>query len=222
MALRKVYQEQLQSLHNELSEMGNLCILSVQLGVQAITTGDEKLAARTVETNRTIDEEERDIESLCLQLLLQQQPVASDLRRISSALKMIYDLHRIGEQSADIADIARFVVLKKGTAADDIRSMATEVIKMVNDSIHAFIQNDLSLARQVITWDDVVDDWFVRTKDDLVTDITEGSTDAEYCLEALMAAKYLEKIGDHAENVAGWVVYSITGKHPDGESAQPT
>ncbi len=222
MALRKAYQEQLQTLHDELSEMGSLCILSVQLAVQAITTGEEKLTARTVETNGIIDKSERDIESLCLKLLLQQQPVAADLRRISSAMKMVYDLHRIGEVSADIADISRFVVLQNDQAADDIRRMSTEAIKMVNDSIHAFIQNDLTLARQVMTWDDIVDDWFVRTKDDLVTAITEASADAEYCLEALMAAKYLEKIGDHAENVAGWVEYSITGQLPGGESAQPT
>ncbi len=214
MALRKAYQEQLQTLREELAEMGSLCILSVQLAVQAIRSGEETLSARAKETNEIIEKEEREIESLCLKLLLQQQPVAADLRLISSALKMIYDLHRIGEQSADIADISRFVVLQSGTAAEDIQSMSAEVIKMVNDSIQAFLLTDRSLAEEVIARDDIVDDWFVKTKDDLVTAISDDHSDAEYCLEALMAAKYLEKIGDHAEHVAGWVAYSITGNLP--------
>ncbi len=211
MALRKAYQEQLQTLQDELNEMGNLCILSLQLAMGAVTSGDDKLIRRTLETNGIIDKEERDIESLCLKLLLQQQPVATDLRRISSALKMIYDLHRIGEQSADIADIARFTVLHEDEISNHIHDMASAVEKMVSDSVNAFIKNDLELAHKVMTADEKADTWFVKIKDDLITAISSKPVDAEYCLEALMIAKYLEKIGDHAVNVAGWVEYSITG-----------
>ncbi len=214
MPLRKIYQEQLQSLQEELSEMGSLSILSVNLAIQAVTSGDEKLSAKTLETYDVIDKEERDIEALCQKLLLTQQPVASDLRRISSALKMVYDLKRIGEQSADIADIARFVVIRKGDVSDDIHQMSSEVVKMVNDSIHAFIDNDLNLAQNAHAGDDIVDAWFRRIKDDLVSAISADASQAEYGLEALMTAKYLEKIGDHAEHVAGWVTYSITGELP--------
>ncbi len=214
MALRKAYQEQLETLQDELNEMGNLCILSVQLAMGAVTTGDDKLIRQTLETNEIIDKEERDIESLCLKLLLQQQPVATDLRHVSSVLKMIYDLHRIGEQSADIADIARFTVLHEDDLSGHIHDMASDVEKMVNDSVNAFIKNDLTLARGVMAADEKADTWFVRIKDDLITAITSSSADAEYCLEVLMIAKYLEKIGDHAENIAGWVEYSITGLHP--------
>ncbi len=219
MALRKAYEEQLKTLHDELIEMGNLCALSVQLAIQAVSTGNEKLTERITETNGIIDKEERDIESLCLKLLLQQQPVAADLRRVSSALKMIYDLRRIGEQSSDIADISRFVLLRDDTASDDIHSMASDVIKMVNDSINAFTKNDLELTYEVFSMDDKVDNWFTRIKDDIAASITADNTQAEYCLEALMTAKYLEKIGDHAVNVAGWVEYSITGHHPENIAA---
>ncbi len=214
MALRKAYQEQLETLQDELNEMGNLCILSVQLAMGAVTSGNDELISRTQETNEIIDKEERDTESLCLKLLLQQQPVATDLRHVSSALKMISDLHRIGEQSADIADIARFTVLHKDDVSNHIHDMASDVEKMVSDSVNAFIKNDLELARGVMASDEKADNWFVRIKDDLITAITSTPVDAEYCLEALMIAKYLEKIGDHAENVAGWVEYSITGCHP--------
>ncbi len=215
MELRKAYREQMKTLHEELTQMGNLCVEAVQLAVQAVSTGDLSLAAQTNDTDEVIDKKERDIESLCLKLLLTQQPVASDMRQISSVLKMIYDLRRIGDQSEDIAEISRYVVVQEGDTAEDIHTMAGEVVEMVNESIIAFIENDLDLAKEVITWDDKVDNWFVHIKNDLIAFIAADNTKGEYCLESLMIAKYLEKIGDHAMNVARWAEYSILGYHPE-------
>ncbi len=215
MSYRKIYEEQLQMLHKELVEMGNLCTEAVQLAVQAVSTGEEALVQRTVEIDELIDKQERDIESLCLKLLLQQQPVATDLRRISSALKMISDLERIGDQASDIAEISRTVAIQEGTAAKDLYALSAEVIKMVNESVIAFIRNDLSLARQVVSWDTKADAWFVQIKDDLIAEISEDNTQGGYCLDILMAAKYLERIGDHAAIVAEWVEYSILGHHAE-------
>ncbi len=220
MEVRKQYQEQLQTLHEELTQMGNMCAQAMQLAVQAVTTGDKALIERTQETDEIVDKQERDIEALCLKLLLHQQPVATDLRRISSALKMISDLERIGDQASDIAEISRYIVIQTGKAADDLHNMAAEVIKMVNDSVTAFIQDDLTLAKEVIAWDDLVDDWFVRIKNDLIAAIAADKSHGEYYLEFLMVAKYLERIGDHATNVAKWVEYSILGYHP--ENAAPS
>ncbi len=219
MAARKIYQGQLRTLQDELTQMGNLCTQAVQLAIQAVVTGDRALAARTTDTDDIIDKKEWDIESLCLKLLLQQQPVASDMRRITSALKVISDLKRIGDQSEDIAEISRYVVIQDGSAASDIHTMAGEVVEMVNESINAFIGENLDLAQQVISWDDKVDDWFVCIKNDLITAIADDNTKGEYCLETLMVAKYLEKIGDHATNVARWVEYYILGYHPEKTEA---
>ncbi len=210
---RKAYQEQLMTLQEELTRMGSLCVQAMQMAVQAVTTGDQNLADHVRETDDVIDQKERDIETLCLKLLLQQQPVASDMRRVSSALKMINDLVRIGDQAADIAELSGYIIIQEGTAAQDIQTMADEVMKMVTESINAFIKNDLVLAREVVTWDDETDDWFIRTKSDLIAEITSDNTQGEYCLDVLMVAKYLERIGDHAANVAEWVEYSILGHH---------
>ncbi len=217
---RKEYEKQLQSLQEELTEMGCLCAQSVQMAVQGISTGDESLTEKILETGKTVDQNERDIESLCLKLLLEQQPVASDLRRISSALKMIYDLNRISEQAGDIAEISRFAVLGNEKISDDLHTMSGQVVKMVNESINAFIQSDLNLAYEVKGWDDEVDEWFIRIMKDLTGAIAKDSEKGEYYLELLMAAKYLEKIGDHATNVAEWAVYSILGHH-SREDSQP-
>ena len=155
---------------------------------------------------------ERDIESLCLKLLLKQQPVASDLRDISSALKMISDLERIGDQASDIADLYRYTSGAEDKTSADLREMAQESVKMVNESIDAFVRRDLVMAREVIAYDDVVDRWFERIKTDLIAAISADNTKGEYYLDLLMVAKYLERIGDHATNIAEWVEYSILGK----------
>ncbi len=219
MELRKAYREQLKTLQDELAQMGNLCVQAMDQAIRAVTSGEETYAERARETDEVIDQAEKDIESLCLALLLQQQPVASDMRRISSALKMIDDLIRIGDQAADIAELAGYITIREGAAADDISAMAGAVMKMVTESIQAFNKNDLVLAREVVTRDDEADEWFMRTKSDLIKQITADNTQGEYCLDVLMVAKYLERIGDHASNVAEWVEYSILGHHSGEDPA---
>ena len=210
--MRNVYNEQLRMLHQNMTEMGAQCESAVSLAVQAVTLGSEELAARVFEVDAGIDKMERDIESLCLKLLLQQQPVASDLRDISSALKMISDLERIGDQASDIADLYRYTSGTEDKTSADLREMAQESVKMVNESIDAFVRRDLVMAREVIAYDDVVDRWFERIKTDLIAAISADNTKGEYYLDLLMVAKYLERIGDHATNIAEWVEYSILGK----------
>ena len=210
--MRNVYNEQLRMLHQNMTEMGAQCESAVSLAVQAVTLGSEELAARVFEVDAGIDKKERDIESLCLKLLLKQQPVASDLRDISSALKMISDLERIGDQASDIADLYRYTSGAVDKTSADLREMAQESVKMVNESIDAFVRRDLVMAREVIAYDDVVDRWFERIKTDLIAAISADNTKGEYYLDLLMVAKYLERIGDHATNIAEWVEYSILGK----------
>ena len=210
--MRNVYNEQLRMLHQNMTEMGAQCETAVSLAVQAVTLGSEELAARVFEVDAGIDKMERDIESLCLKLLLKQQPVASDLRDISSALKMISDLERIGDQASDIADLYRYTSGAEDKTSADLREMAQESVKMVNESIDAFVRRDLVMAREVIAYDDVVDRWFERIKTDLIAAISADNTKGEYYLDLLMVAKYLERIGDHATNIAEWVEYSILGK----------
>lgn len=210
--MRNVYNEQLRMLHQNMTEMGAQCETAVSLAVQAVTLGSEELATRVFEVDAGIDKMERDIESLCLKLLLKQQPVASDLRDISSALKMISDLERIGDQASDIADLYRYTSGAVDKTSADLREMAQESVKMVNESIDAFVRRDLVMAREVIAYDDVVDRWFERIKTDLIAAISADNTKGEYYLDLLMVAKYLERIGDHATNIAEWVEYSILGK----------
>ena len=156
---------------------------------------------------------EREIESICLKLLLQQQPVAKDLRVISAALKMITDMERIGDQAEDIAEIIPFLDGKTGAEFADFKLMAEETCKMVTDSIDAYVKQDLELAKAVSEHDDIVDEAFGRMKDMLIKMISENNTDGEYAVDLLMIAKYFERIGDHATNIAEWVEFSVTGVH---------
>lgn len=219
--MRDLYQEQLRTLHREMTEMGVLCVQSVALAVRVVTRGEGDLAEQVRRMEMDIDKKERDIESLCLKLILRQQPVATDLREVSSALKMISDLERIGDQAADIAELARFVPREGEKTQADLREMAKETIRMVSDSIDAFVKRDLALARRVIAYDDVVDRWFERIKGDLVRAIAADGSQGSQWLELLMAAKYLERIGDHATNIAEWVEYTILGRHVQGAGTQP-
>ncbi len=209
MALRKAYGEQLIKLREELTQMGNMCTLAVQLAVEAVKTGKEEMAEQTRATDEIIEKEEQELESLCLNLLLRQQPVAGDLRRISAAQKMISDLERIGDQAADIAEISSYVVIRKGSHADDLYAMAEEVIHMVSVSAEAFVKNDPNLAQDVIRTDDKADDFFVKIKNELITAIAKDPIHGGDYLEILMLAKYLERIADHAVNVAEWVKNSL-------------
>lgn len=160
---------------------------------------------------------ERDIETLCLKLLLRQQPVAGDLRQISAALKMITDMERIGDQAEDIAEIIAFLNGRSGAECGDIDKMAKAATKMVTNSIEAFVKRDVELAKEVIAQDDIVDDYFNRVKQDLIERISSDPSDGEFALDLLMIAKYFERIGDHATNIAEWVMFSVTGVHVQNE-----
>ena len=209
--MRDKFNEQMSTLHDEMVHMGSLCEKAISAAINALANNEETLISVVLETDSEIDRREREIESLCLKLLLQQQPVATDLREISSALKMISDMERIGDQASDIAEIARYIIGHSNKNEQDIKSMAAEAVKMVNNSIDSFVRRDLELARSVIAYDDVVDDWFSRIKAEVIDAIGEDSGKGEYYVDLLMIAKYLERIADHATNIAEWVEYAITG-----------
>lgn len=210
--MRNRFDIQLAELNNELISMGALCENAIASAVKALLTGDLKLAAAAVRIDQEIDRKERELESMCLKLLLQQQPVAGDLRLVSSVLKMITDIERIGDQAGDIAEIVTYL---SGACGHNqhIEEMAQATIKMVTDSLDAFVRRDLTLAWSVIEYDDVVDDLFAACKKDLIAEIAASPVDGERVLDILMIAKYLERIGDHATNIAEWVEFSITGTH---------
>ena len=209
--MREQYGQKLRLLHREMIEMGSMCERAIALAMEALNKNEPELLEKVFQVDAGIDKKERDIESLCLKLLLLQQPVAGDLRDVSAALKMISDMERIGDQASDIAEIGKTLLGQEGEQPQDLREMAREAISMVNDSIDAFIRRDLKLARAVIAYDDVVDRWFDRIREELVQRIAADSTKGAYCLDLLMIAKYLERIADHATNIAEWVEYSITG-----------
>ena len=213
--MRIRYNEQLKTMYALMTEMGALC--QDAIGVSVKTLEGEEATARQLEehvyaVDSDIDEMEREIESLCTKLLLQQQPVATDLRRITAALKMITDLERIGDQASDIAELAHFIRPYRTEAKEHLEQMADETIRMVRESVEAFVRLDLDLARRVIAYDDVVDGWFHRIKEDLIAMISSDSSRGEEALDILMVAKYLERIGDHATNLAEWVEYAVTGQ----------
>ena len=212
--MRNKFDEQLNHLHVELIQMGAACEDAISAAAEALLKGDEELAQAAIEAEREIDQAEREVENLCMKLLLQQQPVARDLRTISSALKMISDLERIGDQAADIADLTRHVGLPNGSGMLHIADMARAVIGMVTDSVDSFVKKDLDLARAVYAADDQVDALFEQVKQELIDMLAADATYGEQGLDLLMVAKYLERIGDHATNVAEWVEYSLTGVHP--------
>lgn len=211
--MRNRFDEQLALLNRELTQMGAMCEEVIAYAAKALTTGDTSFIEKTVSIDNEIDEMERHIESLCLKLLLQQQPVAKDLRLISAALKMITDMERIGDQASDISEIIQFLDGRTGAECEDISLMAQAAIKMVTESIDAFVNKDLDLAQAVIAHDDVVDDYFDKVKASLITMIAKMPEDGEYALDLLMIAKYFERIGDHAVNIAEWVEFSVTGVH---------
>ena len=212
--MRDRFNEQLEQLNVELIKMGALCEEAISAATKALLEGDAALRETAAAAEREIDQKERDIESLCMKLLLQQQPVARDLREISSALKMISDLERIGDQAADIAELTRFVRLPEGPGRQRIEEMSKAVIRMVTDSVDSFVKRDLDLAREVCREDAQVDELFNQVKKELIALIAADASSGELWLDMIMVAKYLERIGDHATNVAEWVEYSITGNHP--------
>ena len=219
--MRNHFDTQLNTLHVELIKMGALCEESIAAAMKSILEADATMALRASLTEREIDRKERDIEALCMKLLLQQQPVARDLRAISSALRMISDMERIGDQAADIAEISGFLAGCPLTGRVHLKEMAVEAVQMVTDSVDAFVKNDLDLARAVMKHDDTVDDFFRQIKDELIALIVEDSHNGEFCIDLMMIAKYLERIGDHAVNIAEWVEYSITGARKQDEEDDP-
>ena len=215
--MRNKFDEQLKRLHVELIQMGAACEDAISAAAEALLKGDVSLASAAVESERELDRRERDVENLCLKLLLQQQPVARDLREISAALKMISDLERIGDQAADIAELTRYIRLTDGLSRLHIGDMARAVIAMVTDSVDSFVKGDLALARAVRAADDQVDALVEQVKRELIDLIAADAAAGEVGLDILMVAKYLERIGDHATNVAEWVEYSLTGIHPSDD-----
>lgn len=214
--MRNKFDEQLEKLHIELIKMGALCEEAVSAAILALEKNDVKILNKVFETDSEIDQAERDIERLCMKLLLQQQPVATDLRVISSALKMITDMERVGDHASDISEIVVMLKDKPYQAKlKQIPKMAEETIKMLNDCVDAFVRKDLDLAMDVIKRDDVVDDLFDEEKNSLLSVIRENADNGEEALDLLMIAKYFERIGDHATNIAEWVVFSITGEHKE-------
>lgn len=210
--MRLQFDEQLDLLNRELITMGALCENAIALSAKALVEGTPALAGDVCDLSAQIDNKEREIESMCLKLLLQRQPVAKDLRMVSSALKMVTDMARIGDQSADIAEIIRLANIRATDDMQIIHDMSLAVIKMVTDSIDAFVKKDGLMARAVIEYDDVVDAFFNQVKQILVDLFSQPEADGEYAIDLLMIAKYFERIGDHAVNVAKWVLFSLTGK----------
>lgn len=211
--MRNRFDEQLEQLNVGLIKMGALCEESIACAVKALF--DEKTEAMITKVNdneEETDHMEHDIEALCMKLLLHQQPVARDLRCVSSALKMISDMERIGDQSQDIAEIAGFVHSTNLAGKVHISDMANEAINMVTMSVDSFVKKDTRLAQQAIDADDKVDRLFLQVKQELIGLVRSDSEEAEYFMDLLMAAKYLERIADHATNIAEWVLYSITGE----------
>ena len=213
--MRSRFDEQLGLLNRKMIEMGAECESIIALSARSLLEGNVQEARKAKEHGHRIDQMEREIESICLQLLLQQQPVAKDLRVISAALKMITDMERIGDQAEDIAEIIAFLGGRTGEECRDIRVMAEATIKMVTESIDAYVKQDITLAKAVSDYDDVVDDAFGRVKQTLISMISENNADGEYAVDLLMIAKYFERIGDHAVNIAEWVEFSVTGVHKD-------
>ncbi|MCL2580353.1 MAG: phosphate signaling complex protein PhoU [Oscillospiraceae bacterium] len=213
--MRSRLDAQLAEMSEELIQMGAMTERAIASGVTALVEGDREMAKKAILLEEEIDDKEAHIEQLCLKLLMQQQPVAKDLRLISAVLKMITDLERIGDQAADISEITLTMDIPGKKQLPAIKDMAKATIKMVTDSIDAFIKSDLALAEEVVAYDDVVDDFFLQLRGELIERIRTEPNQGEAVVDLLMAVKYLERIGDHATNVAEWVIFSITGFHAD-------
>lgn len=211
--MRNRFERQLLELNNELIQMGSMIERAIEMGISALVRQDVEKAKKAIAYDEEIDEQEKTVESLCMKLLLQQQPVAKDLRLISAALKMITDMERIGDQAADIADIVKVTSLGVPDASIRLKDMAKVTASMVTKCIDAYVKQDLKLAREVIDSDDIVDDLFDEVKDEILQGMRKGITTDVQSLDYLMIAKYYERIGDHATNIAEWVVYSINGHH---------
>ena len=216
--MREKFDEKLNQLYHSLIEMGVLVEKAIADASEALVRQDAVLARKIIVSDDEIDEKEREIEAFCLKLFLQQQPVAGDLRLISAVLKIITDLERIGDQASDIAQITLLLAGKQYIKKlEHIPQMAQATMKMVTKSVDAFIKKDLELAQEVIACDDMVDGLFVTIKKELIELITKNRDNGEQAVDLVMIAKYFERIGDHATNIAEWVVFLLTGTHKDSK-----
>ena len=213
--MRDFFQEQLNELNRELTRMGAACEEIIALASRALTDWDEELVRKVSTIGTQIDESERTIESICLKLLLRQQPVARDLRQISAAMKMITDMERIGDQAEDIVEIVPYMNTHPEEKFPKIREMAKAAQAMVTEAVDAYVKQDLDMARKVMAHDDVVDNYFSQVKSGIIDIIAAEPAHGEYALDLLMIAKYFERIGDHCTNIAEWVEFSVTGIHKD-------
>ena len=211
--MREYYTAQLETLNTNMIQMGALCEDAISAAIQSLLEDDRAIAKKVADTELEIDQMERDIERQCMRLLLMQQPVATDLRVVSSALRMIADLERIGDQAFDIADITKSGSFQGFSGKVHIKEMAKAAIHMVTDSVDSYVNQDVQLAKRVTEEDDVVDELFLKVRRELAELIHTDQNASEQALDLLMIAKYLERIGDHAVNVSEWVIYSVTGKH---------
>jgi len=211
--MRLKFDEQLTQLNNLLIEMGGMVEKAISSATKALIEQDVKLAKSIIGSDDDIDLKEQEIEDLCLKIILQQQPVAKDLRLVSSVLKMVTDIERIGDHATDISEITVFLAeTEHPDNFEHIPKMAEATIKMVGKSIEAFVKKDLDLAKEVIDYDDVVDDLFDVVKNEIIQMIKKDEIGADQAIDFIMIAKYFERIGDHATNIAEWVVFSLTGK----------
>ncbi|HEX2937628.1 MAG TPA: phosphate signaling complex protein PhoU [Ruminiclostridium sp.] len=214
MSARTEFQHDLEQLHLDMIRMGGLIEEAIDKSIDALEKRDKELAQNIIDNDKEIDDLDRTIEAKCLRLLLKQQPVAGDLRAISTALKMITDMERIGDQAADIADISlRFDDKPFIKTLEHIPLMANIAASMVKDSITAFVKNDIAFANSIMKRDDEVDSLFETVKQDIVAIMLKSTEQVDQAIDFLQIAKYLERIGDHAVNICEWVVFSVTGEH---------
>ena len=216
--MRSKFEEQLALLNKSLIEMGSMVEKAITDAIDALIAQDTGLAQRIIDSDDPIDNKEKEIEGLCLKLLLQQQPVARDLRLVSSALKMITDLERIGDHASDISEIVLLLAGKRYLRnLEHISQMAKETMKMLSESIDAYVKRDLTLAKGVIDYDDIVDAIFVSVKNDMIELIRDDPDNGDQAIDLIMVAKYFERIGDHATNIAEWVIFSLTGTYKESK-----
>lgn len=212
--MRKRYDDPLEELHDELILMGSYVEEAILRTVRALVEQDRQQARDVIAFDDEIDRKEKEIEALCLKIVAQRHPEDAELRSVSAALKMITDMERIGDQSADISEIVLSLADSPFTKKlDHISMMAQQTARMVTDAVDAFVQGDLEKVQEVIDGDDIVDNLFYNVKDDLLTLIVEDASRSSQAMDFLLVAKYFERIGDHAENIAEWVEFSITGEH---------
>nr|WP_297709562.1 phosphate signaling complex protein PhoU [uncultured Butyrivibrio sp.] len=216
--MRSKFDEQLLELNKEMIEMGNKIILSIKNAIEALVARDENMAKAIMESDAEVDHLQKKIEGICFNLLIQQQPVARDLRTVTAAMKMVTDMERIGDHAADISEMT--ILMGQNSQIDKfehISQMATETMIMLNHSIEAYVEKNVIKAKEVIEHDDIVDDLFVEAKKDVIELILNSPSEGEGATDILMIAKYFERIGDHATNIAEWVIYSLKQKEDEDE-----